>query len=172
MKLFIDSSQKMFIALLINDKNKVIYKSTIETKYKVEEIVNFFDGIDCFNQIKDIYINLGPGSFTGSRIALLYVRTMAQINNQISIYTCSTYDLLKKQSSKLKSSFYIEATKNKSYLLKKNKIEVANKHHKEVRIDYDDISNNFDKYITLFKKTDLIELKPIYASEPQIGGNN
>ena len=90
MKLFIDSSQSRFIAALI-ENNKVIFSSNIETKYKVEEIIKFFDNVPNLHKIEDIYINLGPGSFTGARIALLYVRTLAQLNNQIKIYTTNTY---------------------------------------------------------------------------------
>ena len=53
----------------------------------VEDIIKFFDNIPNLHKIEDIYINLGPGSFTGARIALLYVRTLAQLNNQIKKLT-------------------------------------------------------------------------------------
>ncbi len=107
MKLFIDSSQSIFIAALI-DNNKVIFSSKIETKYKVEEIIQFFDRVPNLHNIHCIYINLGPGSFTGARIALLYIRTLAQLNHKIQVYTSNTYLLLSILNKKLlKRKFFI-----------------------------------------------------------------
>ncbi len=169
MKLFIDSSQTKFIAALI-DNNKVIFSSNIDTKYKVEEIINFFNNVPNLHKINHIYINLGPGSFTGSRIALLYVRTLAQLNNNIQIYTSNTYLLLLSLNKKIwNKKFFIFATKNKSYLLTNKFIKVVNKKKKECQINYDLLLNNFDKYHNIFVPTSIEDLQPIYASQPQIG---
>ena len=169
MKLFIDSSQKTFVAATI-EKNILKFKSEIETKYKVEEIISFFNKVPDFDQIKEIYINLGPGSFVGSRVALLYVRTMAQINKDIKIFATNTFELLSKQLNKKgMKKVYIAATKNKSYCLTSNKIEIVEKSKKEVEIDYNKILNYFYEYESCFSETNLKQLKPIYAAEPQIG---
>lgn len=169
MDLFIDSSQKVFIAALL-DANNIVFKSKIETKYKVEEIVSFFDNIKNVNDIRNIYINLGPGSFTGSRIALLYVRTLAQINGS-SIFGASTFDILKTQFKKkiFDNRIFINATKNKSYCLQGNDIKLVDKSKKEKEIDYDLFLSDFEKNKIIFKWYKLDELKPIYASNPQIG---
>lgn len=169
MKLFIDSSQSRFIAALI-ENNKVIFASNIETKYKVEEIIKFFDNVPNLHNIHNIYINLGPGSFTGARIALLYVRTLAQLNNQIKIYTTNTYSLLSSLNKKFfQRKFFIFATKNKSYLLTNKSVKVVNKHAKESQINYDLLLSNFDKFLNTFTLSSLENLQPTYASQPQIG---
>lgn len=170
MDLFIDSTQKEFVASLMQD-NKIIFKSRIETKYKVEEIISFFDNIEDINKIRNFYINLGPGSFTGSRIALLYIRTIAQIND-CNIYATNTFELIKKQMKKslfLDKKIYISATKNKSFMYKNKTIGLVEKSKKEKEINYDYILNNFNIYKPLFIKKELSELEPIYASNPQIG---
>ena len=169
MKLFIDSSQSRFIAALI-ENNKVIFSSNIETKYKVEEIIKFFDNVPNLHKIEDIYINLGPGSFTGARIALLYVRTLAQLNNQIKIYTTNTYSLLSSLNKKFfQRKFFIFATKNKSYLLTNKSVKIVNKHAKESQINYDLLLSNFDKFLNTFTLSSIENLQPTYASQPQIG---
>lgn len=169
MKLFIDSSQSQFIAALI-EKNRVIFSSKIDTKYKVEEIIKFFNNVPNLHKIEDIYINLGPGSFTGARIALLYVRTLAQLNNKIKIYTTNTYSLLSSLNKKFfQRKFFIFATKNKSYLLTNKSIKIVDKHNKESQINYDLLLSNFEKYHNNFSISSIENLKPIYASQPQIG---
>ena len=169
MKLFIDSSQSRFIAALI-ENNKVIFASNIETKYKVEEIIKFFENVPNLHDIHNIYINLGPGSFTGARIALLYVRTLAQLNNKIKIYTTNTYSLLSSLNKKfLQRKFFIFATKNKSYLLTNKSVKIVNKHAKESEINYDLLLSNFDKFLNTFTLSSLENLQPTYASQPQIG---
>ena len=172
MTLFIDSSQSIFAAAIF-ESNKSIYTCHVDTKYKVEEIINFFSNLPYFDNIKNIYINCGPGSFTGSRIALLYVRTIAQIKDDIKLFTTNTYKLLSKQYKFgrlfLSKKFYIPATKNKSYCLESNKISIVDKRHKEVQIDYKDIFNNFAKYLDIFEQNETPTIQPIYASNPQIG---
>lgn len=170
MKLFIDSTQKVFVAALLNDNNIIEYKVITETKYKVEEIINFFDNLSKFNWIKEIYINLGPGSFTGSRIALLYVRTLSQLNSNIKMFVTNSYELLDKQNrSSTKSVFYINATKTKSYSLSKNKVEIIDKIFDESQINYEEILNNFSFYQPIFVLSSFKDIQPIYASDPQIG---
>ena len=169
MKLFIDSSQSRFIAALI-ENNKVIFSSNIETKYKVEEIIKFFENVPNLHNIHNIYINLGPGSFTGARIALLYVRTLAQLNNKIKIYTTNTYSLLSSLNKKFfQRKFFIYTTKNKSYLLTNKSVKIVNKHAKESQINYDLLLSNFDKFLNTFTLSSLENLQPTYASQPQIG---
>ncbi len=175
MKLFIDSSQKKFAACLLNNDFSINYHVLVETKFKVEEIINFFNNIPNVKLIDEIYINIGPGSFVGSRASLLYVRTMAQVNSNIKIFQTNTFNILKYQNKKpiFKSEkFYINATKNKSYLLKKNKVEIVKKNNHEIEIEYEKLFKEFENCISIFKEINLIDLKPYYASDPQIGGTS
>ena len=91
MKIFLDTTQSDFVACLFDENFKIKNKIIKETIYKVEEIPQFFTTL-LINEkikvqdIKDFYINVGPGSFTGARIALVYVRTIAQMTGaKISI---------------------------------------------------------------------------------------
>lgn len=173
MKIFIDTTQKYFVACLFNQNFKVNHYIIKLTKYKVEEIINFFSLIEKYlNEIKDIYINIGPGSFTGSRIALLYVRTLSQIK-KINIYTSDTFTLIKKTKRffLFKKTLCIPATKNKSYCQKynENQIQIINVVKNNLEINYKKLIFNFYKYLNCFSLSKLESLKPIYASEPQIG---
>ena len=175
MKLFIDSSQKMFAVCLFNNDFSINYHVLVETKFKVEEIINFFNNIPNIKLIDEIYINVGPGSFVGSRASLLYVRTMAQVNSNIKIFETNTFSILKQQNKKTifkSEKFYINATKNKSYLLKKNKVEIVEKNKNEAEINYEKLFREFKDNISIFQEINLNDLKPYYASEPQIGGTS
>lgn len=173
MKVFIDTTQKYFVACLFNQNFKINHYIIKLTKYKVEEIINFFSLIkDFLNEIKEIYINVGPGSFTGSRVALLYVRTLSQIK-KIDIYTTNTFTLIRKtkKTSLFKKTLCIPATKNKSYCQKynKNHIQMINNVKNNLEINYKKLIFNFHKYLNCFSLSKLESLKPVYASEPQIG---
>lgn len=172
MKLFLDTTQRLFVATTLNENDQPIFSKFVDTKYKVEEIIDFFNNIPNFDSITKIYINLGPGSFTGSRIGLLYVRTIAQLNSKIEIFTTNTFDILKIQNpKKIFKKFFIFATKNKSYSLTKNKMILYHKKaKKELEINYDSFLKNFSKNEKIFSKTDIVSLMPIYISEPHIGG--
>ena len=152
--------------------NRTIYihgKFLVQLKIRCL-IIKFFDNVPNLHKIEDIYINLGPGSFTGARIALLYVRTLAQLNNQIKIYTTNTYLLLSSLNKKfLQRKFFIFATKNKSYLLTNKSVKIVNKHAKESQINYDLLLSNFDKFLNTFTLSSTENLQPTYASQPQIG---
>lgn len=169
MKVFIDTTQSVFIGILFDDNFNVIDKHIVNTTKKVEEVVVFFnEKVKNISSIKEIYINIGPGSFVGSRAALIYARTVIQLNANIKLFQTTSFDLIKKRFMKSKT---IYATKNKSYVLKKNKIFIVRKSKHEQLIDYDEIILNFDKYKSLFTQIDPQKVKPLYASEPQIGGN-
>lgn len=166
MKLFIDTTQKNFVCSLFDNQFNPIKYKIKETKFKVEEIINFFNSLPSMDEIKDFYINVGPGSFTGARIALIYIRTICQIQTK-NIYSISTFELIDSNSSLNK--IYINASKNKSYCLWENKIFVCDKNENEQEPNYLKIINNFLKYKNKFKKSSIKKIKPIYSSSPQIG---
>lgn len=167
MNLFIDSTQREFVAALYDEKFEIIKYKILDTKYKVEEILFFFNDIEeSINKIKNIYINLGPGSFMGSRIALLYVRTISQLK-KINIYTTNTFRLIDIKGANTKKCIF--ATKTKSYCLINFEIELTEKSKNEICLDYKKIVSNFFKYLDRFDLTLTDILKPIYVSNPQIG---
>nr|WP_307930059.1 hypothetical protein [Mycoplasmopsis bovis] len=69
----------------------------------VSEMLNSLSlTIDDFNEF---YTNLGPGYFTGVRISLVYLRTIATIKKVI-IFTISTMQILSIQKSWRKLILY------------------------------------------------------------------
>lgn len=167
MKLFIDTSQPTFCAALFSSSNQVIQSIQKQTKYKVEEIIDFFNHINQINKIKEIYINLGPGSFTGSRIALLYVRTIIQINSGIKLLTTNTFSLLPSTSSKQ----YIYATKNKAYCFDGKTITLTEYQGPLMEINYQDLIQHFEHYLKFFELNDVQNAAPLYIGQFQIGAS-
>lgn len=165
MKLFIDTSQPIFFAAWISDDYKCISFVEKETKYKVEEIVDFFNNVEDVSLIKEIYINIGPGSFTGSRIALLYVRTIIQVFNNIKLFIIDSFSLL----SSTDKNKCIYATKNKSYCFDGKHISIIENANKLTPIDFQDIVNNFENYIHKFKLTNVKNAQPLYVGDFQVG---
>ncbi|MGL5205312.1 MAG: hypothetical protein ACRC7B_00115 [Metamycoplasmataceae bacterium] len=165
------------MACLLDDDFNIKIKTIIKTLYKVEEVVRFFNSLltDVKMHIKDIknfYINVGPGSFTGSRIALIYVRTISQITGA-TIFTTNSFKLLDNQ---LDDQLFIAANKNHSFMLSQNNINnvsqttLVEKTNQEKSIDYNKLLSSFKDYVNLFDlEKDILKIQPEYGSSPQIG---
>ena len=175
MKIFLDTTQSDFVACLFDENFKIKNKIIKETIYKVEEIPQFFTTL-LFNEkikvqdIKDFYINVGPGSFTGARIALVYVRTIAQMTGaKISI--TNSFKLLTNKEEEL----FIFANKNHSFKIKVLDIEdiakvtLVEKSLLEQKINYAALLSDFTNQQHLFTQTDIASINPEYGSSPQIG---
>lgn len=165
MKLFIDSSQKEYAFCLFDEKFNILFSEIVETKFKVEEIINSFSQIkEQVQKIDGIYINKGPGSFTGSRVALLYVKVLS-IMLEINIYSTNTFEIIK--HIERKENVCINATKNNSFCYINNTITKTAKQQQEESIDYSKLFSEFGKYIDIFEIDENVE--PVYGSNPQIG---
>lgn len=179
MNIFLDTTQTDFVACLFDENYNSKKQQIITTKHKVEEITNFFNNLLIeyklkINDIKNFYINLGPGSFTGSRIALVYVRTIAQITNA-KILTTNSFKLLGSEEEVL----FLSANKNKSFQINLKNInnisetKLVDKSTKEKEINYKALLSSFkDKLILFEEEKDILKIKPKYGSMPQIGGGN
>ena len=170
MQLFIDTSQENFACALFDHQWKIVQAKIVLTKQKVEMMLNFFASFtnQQIKQWSKIYINLGPGSFTGCRIALLYVRTLAQIK-QIPIYTTTTFALLKQQNPQLSEPLYIRATIQKSFCYQNQEINLVTKQANELELNYESLFANFANYLNSFELSSIASLEPLYAGQPQIG---
>ena len=175
MNIFLDTTQNEFVACLFDDNFKIKNKIIKSTTQKVEEIPKFFDSllinkIININDVKNFYINIGPGSFTGSRIALVYVRTIAQITNA-NILITNSFKLLWSKNTKM----FIYANKNNSFKINieniedMSKTELVPKSTQEQLIDYKEILNDFNNVASLFVLKSPLDIKPEYGSMPQIG---
>ncbi|QBF34880.1 tRNA (adenosine(37)-N6)-threonylcarbamoyltransferase complex dimerization subunit type 1 TsaB [Mycoplasmopsis phocirhinis] len=184
MKLFIDTTGDDFALALLNQNNyclEFILLKNVPKKVKllVENTEKLLKKNKInINEITDFYLNLGPGYFTGVRIALVYVRTIALIT-KAQINTISSMQILIKQNP-LKNNFLINASGSKVYAYQNTNNKIFDVKNIEIldnenvsynTIDYIEIFNNFQNYITLFThQKDIINIEPYYIKKPQIGG--
>lgn len=176
MNVFLDTTQSEFVACLFDEDFKIKAKIIKETIYKVEEIPNFFNDLLVskkvnIRDIKNFYINIGPGSFTGSRISLVYVRTISQITKS-NIFVTNSFKLINESEDKL----FISANKNNSFMINYQDIDevsktiLIEKSSFEKSINYAHLISNFKDYLNLFKlEENILKISPEYGSTPQIG---
>lgn len=180
MKIFADSTGTDLIIILLNNENKIVDfiwdKNLLK---KVEKIPQNFQDLLIKNQvkiqdIKTIYLNIGPGTFTGSRISLVFFRTIAQIHF-IDFFTINSFEIINQQTKDQK--IFIDAKGNKLYCGEFNQqnklinISIAEKDQQKINaINYSKIIENFSEYLHLFKENkNLLEVEALYIKKPQIG---
>lgn len=182
MKLFLDTSNDDFVVALFDNKfdrlNSYIIKNQPK---KVPLIPQYIKKISIENNIKindinDFYINLGPGFFTGVRISLVFVRTIALMTNA-NVHTISSMQILAKQNPS-KKSFSINAAGGKVYKYFTNdnifsieNIKIEQLENQEIDfINYENLIENFQDFSSLFTmQKDLMNIEPYYIKNPQIG---
>jgi tRNA threonylcarbamoyl adenosine modification protein YeaZ len=172
MKIFIDTSnQNLFIGLVNN--NKMINHIEIkDLKQKADNLpITFKELLDGkpIADIKDFYITLGPGSFTGSRVALMFTRTICQITNA-KLHTINSLKLIHLLTNQKK--VYIDARSGLSYFgcFDNDKIELV-PYQESTKFSYQELINHPDSLFNKFKiENNLLEIKPYYFKDPQIGG--
>ncbi|RMX36060.1 tRNA (adenosine(37)-N6)-threonylcarbamoyltransferase complex dimerization subunit type 1 TsaB [Mycoplasmopsis fermentans] len=183
MKLYLDTANEDFVLALLNDKHQAIAQKVLESyPKKVELIPQLTEEILKENNFKiqdfdTFYINIGPGFFTGVRIALVYLRTIVLIT-KANIKTISTMQILAKQNRR-KRSFKINAQGNKYYLYETNKNSAFNYKNIKVetgtlkaydKVNYFDFLSCFIDYLDEFKSyKDVMDIEPYYIKMPQIG---
>ena len=151
MKLFIDTSNKKLILAIIDNENNVIDFFLEETNNDVvKNALPYLEKLikkNNFNisDFDDYMITIGPGSFTGVKVALNIVRTINLVNPIKKIYTIDTFKLIDDKKRYIaipfgKNKFYL---KDKKHFLSKvkiiNNIDVVDKN--KINFGYD----NFDK---------------------------
>ncbi|MBT1419694.1 hypothetical protein FCM98_03340 [Mycoplasma bovis] len=182
MKLYLDTANDDFVLAAFDDNYKLVYSKILKKYQKkveliplsVSEMLNSLSlTIDDFNEF---YTNLGPGYFTGVRISLVYLRTIATIKKVI-IFTISTMQILSIQNPG-ENSFYINAKGEKYFEYIRNdkpfhsdqitcKTGTKDKYNEVYYIQF---LNNFKEYKALFiYNSDLNKIEPYYIKMPQIG---
>jgi len=117
--------------------------------------------------IKEIYVGLGPGSFTGIRVGLSFVNTLLQVLD-VPIVGASSLDTLSFEIDKWKSPIipFIRSRKDEVYtsFYKENK-RVDN--FKVLKIDdfLDYIYKNKPKYLVSSEDDYLAIIKPLFNNE-------
>ncbi|MBU4690064.1 tRNA (adenosine(37)-N6)-threonylcarbamoyltransferase complex dimerization subunit type 1 TsaB [Mycoplasma zalophidermidis] len=182
MKLFLDTTTDTFAIALYDKKFNLIDSYILDKEpKKVNLITDYTKKILAKNDIKitditDFYTNLGPGYFTGVRISLVYLRTIALLTNA-KIYTTSSMQIIQKQNPN-HNKFTINASGGKSYVFYPNntdfsidlvKIEVSTTDNFD-SINYHDLINNLENYLNIFSNNEnLLNIEPYYIKQPQIG---
>ena len=173
MKLLIDTSLKtMFLSLIDGEKTISFYKETIQKKADALPVVfaELLEKADInANDIKEIYVTTGPGSFMGSRTALTFVRTIAQITGA-KLYATDTLSFI---SGSIKGEYFIDAKSGQSYkgVFDGENMSVSLAEFKEDSIvDYSSMIDTPKQYLSTFKKVDPLKVFPTYFKEPRIGG--
>ncbi|MDR0985326.1 MAG: tRNA (adenosine(37)-N6)-threonylcarbamoyltransferase complex dimerization subunit type 1 TsaB [Mycoplasmataceae bacterium] len=178
--LFIDTTQKYCYLAVLKDK-KIISKISILTHNNLTDLV-----VEHINQIlkktkvnkeliKNIYIAIGPGSFTGVRVSTTITKTWNLINN-CSVYTISSLLL---QLPVPNGTSLLDARGNKYFcgIYKNNKLvsklKIINlrkvKSCKNIYKNYEniDIFNNLIYHMKDFRKVkDINNLSPLYIKQP------
>lgn len=185
MKLFLDTTNEDFVLAIFNDENNLVYKSLLK-KYpkKVELIPQEIEKMLVetklkLNDFKIFYTNIGPGFFTGVRISLVYLKTIAQIK-KINIKTISTMKILSLINPdqivfniNARGEKYYSYTKEDNYFhVSQIKIKTGTL-EKYDEINYDLFLENFSKFESFFDEhLNIDEIEPLYIKLPQIGGKN
>ncbi|MDR0739952.1 MAG: tRNA (adenosine(37)-N6)-threonylcarbamoyltransferase complex dimerization subunit type 1 TsaB [Mycoplasmataceae bacterium] len=183
--LFIDTTQSYCNLAILKDKN-IITKRSIKTNNNLTDIV--IEHIDTLiqksklthNDINQIFVVIGPGSFTGVRVGVLIAKTWTLIH-KTPIYTINSLLFQLKNGTGLSildargELFYVAAYKNYKCILKPQIITndkattLIKKYKTNVFIGFKNI-NVFDNLIsnlTKFKYTkDINKLSPLYIKNP------
>ncbi len=194
MNLFLNAISESWSIILFDDKKEIVLKKDIEVFWnESEKLIDIFDMFLAeqnlsYNDLENIVVVVGPGSFTGVRTVCLFVNTINFVTKKnltpISFFdlyssypiikTCSKRDSFFKKDKKSK----IEAFKNGDILnyLKENKIkylywENPNLITRDIsQNQYFKILENID-YHTIIKNIKLEKLKsvkPLHIKKPSI----
>ncbi len=184
-QLFIDTCNK-YCYVAIYSTNKKIDEIKLITNKNVTDLITIsikkimkINKIE-FNKISAIYVNIGPGSFTGEKVGVVICKSWSIIFPKIKIYTI---DSLYLQAISLPAISIIDAKSNKYYLavydLKKTIIKpclvdkiMKNqliKKYKNFNYYFENFDNIYDFFLqkkSEFKLTNVNKLEPLYLKEP------
>lgn len=185
-RLYLDSSGT-FLTIIVTKNNKILescsksaFQKQTELALKtINEILNKAN--ISLKDIEEVTITNGPGSYTGIRVAITFVKTLLVLNPKIKVYVINSLLL---QAGLKKTISIISGYNNKSYLAVYNKgkeiiktqlvTEDAKKgiindlHDYNVVNDFQNIDivvNFLDLQLKAKKINNLEELKPIYISD-------
>jgi tRNA threonylcarbamoyladenosine biosynthesis protein TsaB len=92
--LIIDTSHKLLVVGLARDSKVVVSKQTLMAKRQSESLIPFIE--DALREAKlsredidEIVLTSGPGSYTGLRIGMTFVKVFA-LTKEVNVYTINT----------------------------------------------------------------------------------
>lgn len=173
-KVLIETSLNDLLIILIKNSTTIGYVHKQNLVKKSETLPNDFAKLlsDHHLQTKDIeqfYITLGPGSFMGARVSLVFVRTICQIT-LAELWTTSSLMFI---SGGHDGKYYIDAKSNQSYegIVTDGQINIQlTSYNNHSVVNYQMIIDNVQDYLQLFsKETNLLNIKPLYLKSPKVG---
>lgn len=185
-KLFFDSAFNKLNMILLNKTNKIIASFSVPTYNNLTDIAlehlnNFLLENKIKNeQIEKFYVTIGPGSFTGVRVACIIAKTWCFANRDCSLHVI---DSLKFQVPFNNGISVLDARGDKEYccvykngvgiiqLLDNKTFEELCKINSDLPLykDYSNVDiqycllNNLDNFVEI---SNIEELKPLYIKEP------
>ncbi|WP_458257456.1 tRNA (adenosine(37)-N6)-threonylcarbamoyltransferase complex dimerization subunit type 1 TsaB [Spiroplasma endosymbiont of Dactylopius coccus] len=117
-QLYLDTTNNK-LTVVILQANKILASSSFiawqkQTELAIPTITNLL--VKCKIKLKDIskvVIANGPGSYTGIRVAITFVKTLKVLNSFLTVFTINSLLL---QAGLIKSISVLSAYNNKSYL--------------------------------------------------------
>lgn len=98
--LYIDVTAKVSVISLLDNNNKLVQESIVQTENNLVELVNpqlesllQENNVD-FSQIANIYLNIGPGSFTGVRVGVNVAKTIKSVYSDINLYVMNSLEIM------------------------------------------------------------------------------
>ena len=184
-QLFIDvTSRKCILAIYKNFKihtSIIVDTNNNLTDIIVEHLNNLLKITNLqYQDLEAIYLNTGPGSFTGIRVGAIVAKTICTIFNKIKLFINDSLNII--ANGKNDVFVYLDAKGNKSYVITMTN-NIQNEHiiitNKELQnelkntaltiidanqIDYHDLIYNlkFDN----FKLTNILDFRLNYVKKP------
>lgn len=120
MNLFIDTTNEQFIVALINNNKVVKFESKQTDRSMVKNANLWLNSFLEKNEVKildfkEVFLTIGPGSFTGIKVGLNIVNTIALIKPKLKVNTISTLDLISNDDK----IYTVLKITNKRFLVKK-----------------------------------------------------
>ncbi len=175
MKVLIDTTLPDLFLLAVKDQQTVASIHVKNLLKKADELPSAFGSLlkkanIKTTDIKEFYITTGPGSFMGSRTAIVFVKTLC-LMTKAKLYHASTFALV---AGNQNGNYFIDARGNQFYKAKVKNGKMTISVEKEgvvSAIDYQKITSQPNEYLDLFEAVkDILMLEPIYLKDPRIGG--
>ena len=184
-QLFIDTCNKYCYVAIYKGKKKIDEIKLTTNKNVTDLIIVSIKKLIAKNKIKfkeinAIYVNIGPGSFTGEKVGVVICKVWAIVFPKIKIYTINSLEL---QAINIPAISVINAKSDKYYLaiydLKKTIIkpclvdqtmkDLLIKKYSNFNYYFENFDNAYDFFLQKkdrFKLTNIRKLKPLYLKNP------
>ncbi len=185
--LFIDTTSNFCYLAIYNDKKLLLYNSIKVNKNVTDIVVDSIGNLlkkqkMSFAQLHAIYLNVGPGSFTGNKVGIIIAKTIKLVYPKIMIKIINSL-LLQTIDNKSYISI-IDAKSNKSYvavykgfkilvsptIIDNPDLLILYKKYKGFKIIQDRVDYMYKNFVIHFDHfkvvKDITKLEPLYLKQP------